>query len=372
MKKFTANKSVFDYGYLFIVLSVLTFSLTAVFYPNILYHDDGAYYYRVANYGLQIPTLYLKHLLLSPYRLAIEIQLLYISPQLARMFVTVIYMIPVSLFFYYTMKNIFKMDKSIAFLAAVIPNIIPFQTAIPVGINGGYVVPGFLTMLVSLVAGFKYLISEKNDKNLLIVSLILFFIGLNSSSQAVLIAPLPIAVFILIKSDKTRKLLILTFTSSLFILYFLLNAFTRRNAGADNNIDKLTTGFSEKLFQILPNEIMSAEIIFAVFILIIFLALLIYRMNYPVKTYKGFFIFKNDRKTTIFIIITFLISAIITILPLLLIRKEFVDRYIYQSCFMFLMVRILLVALDFGQHDNVVNDSAQKSIQRIRASLKEK
>lgn len=331
-----------DKNYYIIAAVVLLFNLTAIFFPNILQLDDSNSFFRVSQNGFYISGFLKKFLLLSAYRRAIEIQLMHISPYLARFFLVTVYMIPISLAFYYIMKNIIGISKFGAFLSAVLPNIVPTQIQIPVGIISSYPLFGFLMLLLSLICAAKYLNDEEGKKRILFFSILLLFISLQSSSQSFFASPFLVLMILILKSSNKRKLFILVPSLLLMLLSFYIKMVMPRKEALLLSGDIILNRVKISLLNFLSNtEKIASEvhIVFLIMLILLFILSIIWSDRIILKDNAIW----HNTKYRIYIISIFFIQCFFAIFPFILFTKVFSSRYLYQFNFFYLTLLILIL-----------------------------
>lgn len=163
-----------------IFFMVFVFNLPYLF-VDILYHDDGIWYYR-ASEGEDIYKFAwrAKIAILTPFRdWFYSYSMVYLGLPFTRgVFVSIMAFISILLFYLY--KNVFSIDVKVAFIAAVIPGILPGLKGIPVGLNASYAMWGLLPLLGSLLLLHKAFAKSGNKSVFLFLfALFLFAIALN-------------------------------------------------------------------------------------------------------------------------------------------------------------------------------------------------
>jgi len=131
------------------------------------------------------------------------------SATLARIAVTLIGMIPVSILFYVIYRKILKLSTVPSFVAATLPNIIPGQALIPIFINGSYQVYALIPSLLFFIFSYRYVkLSHKNIG--IFFPLTLFTASLFSTEISIFIA-MPVFIFlgINLRADRRPKYLLL-------------------------------------------------------------------------------------------------------------------------------------------------------------------
>jgi hypothetical protein len=136
-------------------LTVVVFNLIAIFGLDVLLHDDPAWYNLVIN-G-EFPQWLIKSSPIFAFKEWIAWNIMAYSPKLIRGLYVVFLMVPLSCCFYYLFHNKLGFSRLSAFTAAILPNILPYQSQIPVGINMSYTLWGLLFSVFSVILGLQYL-----------------------------------------------------------------------------------------------------------------------------------------------------------------------------------------------------------------------
>ncbi len=168
------------------IIPTLIFAIVFVFnlpylFVDILYHDDGVWYYR-ASEGEEIYKFAwrAKIAILTPFRdWFYSYSMVNLGLPFTRgVFVAIMAFISLLLFNLY--NKVFGVDAKVAFLAAVIPGILPSLKGIPVGLNASYAMWGLLPIIGSLLVLHKALVNKgKQSLSLLLIALLLYATALN-------------------------------------------------------------------------------------------------------------------------------------------------------------------------------------------------
>jgi len=180
--------------------------ILAVFLPNVpylltdaLWHDDGLWYYY-ASEGEEIHQLSWRGRvgMLAPYRDHFySYSMVYLGLPFTRGVFTLI-MTTSSLLLYIIYSRVFHLNKSIAMLAAVIPNILPSLMGIPVGLNASYAMWALMPLIGSMLAvHYCFVSASKKRIFYLLFGFMLYALGLNlSSSVAIFLVPCVMLFFL--------------------------------------------------------------------------------------------------------------------------------------------------------------------------------
>lgn len=193
----------------YIIFSVLLFNLPYL-YADLLWHDDGLYYYWASSGSNPHDYAWRgKISVLAPYRdYLYSSGMVYLGLPFTRG-VIVIIMALSSLCLYYLYRNAIGLDSKVAILAAVVPNILPSLSGIPVGLNASYAVWGLLPILMSLLI-LQKAFDRRGWKPWLIVSFAFAFyaIGLNLIESANFLVPCVLLFFLMFfPANKIRSFL---------------------------------------------------------------------------------------------------------------------------------------------------------------------
>lgn len=147
-------------AFLYVLLGagVVVFSLPALDL-DFLISDDVVYY----NLGLDggLVGKHFRRMLLAPIINYLLSQAMAVSLPMARALVVMLGMVPVAIVAYLSYRAIFRLSKTQAFFAALLPEILPSQVYIPAFVIGSYTAWGLLFFYLSLLFSFRFLESTK-------------------------------------------------------------------------------------------------------------------------------------------------------------------------------------------------------------------
>lgn len=83
-------------------------------------------------------------------------------PKSTHLFYILLYMVPLSFLSYYLYYRWFRIEKSISFLAAVLPNTIPSLYSLPAYTNGSYIIYSLLIGIIGLLFGLSFIEQNTN------------------------------------------------------------------------------------------------------------------------------------------------------------------------------------------------------------------
>src|SRR5215510_2840079 len=143
-----SSRAYIPYGY--ITFTVLLFNLIGVFGPFGLVQDDRAGYYRFTEGGYSWAAVD-RQFLLDPLVKWLQWQVMAYSASLMRILLVLLLMVPISCCFYYLYHAKFQFASLPAFVAAVLPNILPYQDEIPAVLIRSYSVHGLFLCVLALL-----------------------------------------------------------------------------------------------------------------------------------------------------------------------------------------------------------------------------
>ncbi len=192
---------------------VIAFNTLHVFGPKYLLHDDPYFYWigidHIVNWwrwqifgSLAAFTEGFSYWVMAHF-----------SPYVVRLMYLLVYLTGISFCVYWIARRIFGLNPLCCYLAAVLPAIYPMQHQIIAAINSSYTLIGTLTVLLSLIAGFKFLIRERYSWLLFVLATGLYAISTRLMEQAVfLFAPLAFLYLVCTRNWKRKALLLLPLT----------------------------------------------------------------------------------------------------------------------------------------------------------------
>jgi hypothetical protein len=206
--------------YILIAVPVILFNLVVVFGLNVLLQDDAGRYYRIVN-GLFPFKFWKEGLFLCSLTEWISWTLMVISPQLIRVIYVVFLMVPLSCVIY----NLFRklgFPTETAYVAAILPNILPAQNLVPAFINGSYILLGLLVIMGCFFKSFAYLeIEDRKNRRMLFYAVLCFLISTQLMDQAVFLFPV-LLLAVLGYRKLTRKHFSLALSLTLAVSYKLI------------------------------------------------------------------------------------------------------------------------------------------------------
>ncbi len=134
-----------------IMMVVFIFNLPYLF-TDLLWHDDGFCYYMASEGNLPYGVAWRSQICtLAPYLDGFySYGMIYLGLPLMRG-IFVLVMALSSLFLYFLYRDSLGLDSRVAFLAAVLPNILPSLRGIPVGLNTSYAMWGLFPIVICLL-----------------------------------------------------------------------------------------------------------------------------------------------------------------------------------------------------------------------------
>jgi hypothetical protein len=204
-------------SYILIAVPIILFNLVAVFGPKVLLQDDAANYFNVISGNFPF-WFWRKGLFLCSLTEWLSWNIMAFSPQLIRVIYVLFLMIPLSCVMYRLFRKL-GFANNTAYMAAILPNILPAQNLVPAFLNGSYVLIGLLAMLGCFICSFKYLdTEEKSKRKMLFLALLFLIISTQLMDQAVFFLPV-LLVAVLGYQKLNRKHLFLAFSFVPAVLY---------------------------------------------------------------------------------------------------------------------------------------------------------
>jgi hypothetical protein len=331
--------------YIIIALLVIFFNLIAICGIDVLLADDIRLWFKEIN---KLNSY--RRFLLAPFFNQFFTKMILISPALARSFILVFFMVPLSWTFYYLLNKIFYLPRSIALVCAVIPNILPGQDLIPAYIAGSHTTRGLLFAIISLILALKYLKSS-TDNNLkyyyLILSILMFFIASHSMAEHIVFLFPPFAIAIWFYSNNLKRKLFILFFFVAMVVFKIYQALSHpwgninkpQNLSPEQIINRFKGAFGNKLLPIKFNSTFMNEywlLIICVFIFVIVLSFIL-NINRPGLISNINHTRKNNslpgKRKVINLYTFFIIWSISTSFVFIFFSKLCISRYFYIAAF---------------------------------------
>ncbi len=315
-------------AFIIIFVCVLAFNYEAIFGLKTLRLDDFARYFDAINGYIYRPDAYSTF---GAVFKALNKWLMLIDIHFARLFYTLVFVIPLSLIIFYFNRLYFRVEFLPALTAAIIINILPFQIDIPKFLDGSYPVRGLIFMFLTLVYILEYL----KTKRLLYLPLILIFWVLTNMSYTemgiFLLIPILILIYFYEGSLKTKlHAMVLILSVGFYELYKTLFVKSRAAAEVTSHSSAVITDRFAKFIEwssIIPRSIRSLDL--GIWHLIITLSMFILICAGCVLLYKkGNYKFKVKAKSFYLFYTSILIFGAI---PFLFISPFFEIRYFFLS-----------------------------------------
>jgi len=198
-----------------IAFPVILFILVNVFGPHYLLNDDPLRYRRALESLIYWNTWNAYHALSAFTEGFSAWMSAHFSPYPVRLLYLFVYLTGISFCTFWVSRVVFNLSRGPAYLAAVLPALLPCQHQILAGINVSYTLLGQLIVLLALMTGFLYLVREEHSWFLAGASGTLFFLATRLMEQALFLA-VPAVLLYLSASDKIRRKVVLIFPVALF------------------------------------------------------------------------------------------------------------------------------------------------------------
>jgi hypothetical protein len=319
--------------YVCITFTVLIFNLIGVFSPIGLLQDDLAGYYKFIEgesswHGNG-------QFLLDPLRNWLQWHVIAYSVDLMRMILVLLLMVPISCCFYYIYHSKFLFPRLPAFVAAVLPNILPAQDEIPASVIRSYSVQGLLLCLLSLISGYWYL-EESSAKRWAWLSLaaVCYFISSQLMEQTLfLFPPLALAFLGYTKLNRKHGWLVLSFFVIALVRYIQMIVFPRKEITnlPLAEIVRRTQLYVQWSF---PAPDVNPFALLAVYIGVIAVGFVLYRKNSTTSLSRHEnFSHLSHQLYVGYLYAFFLCWLSCTIFVFIFLSDSFATRYIYHSAF---------------------------------------
>lgn len=239
--------------YILIAIPIVLFNLVAIFGLKVFLQDDAANYYNVVNHLFPF-WLWRKGLFLFSFSEWISWNIMAFSPQLIRALYVLFLMIPLSCVIYRLFRKL-GFPNNTAYMAAVLPNILPAQNLVPAFLNGSYVLIGSLAVMGCFLKSFKYLDEEdSNNRQTLFAAVLYLLISTQLMDQAVFFFPvLLFAVLGYKKLNRKHLYLVLSFIPAVSYKAVWVLLSPRTSAAITGLTDSITLSrFKHYFFSMLP------------------------------------------------------------------------------------------------------------------------
>jgi hypothetical protein len=319
--------------YIYITVAVVVFNLIAIFGIDFLIHDDPAFYGFVVTGKL--PHSLKKISYLYAYKEWLVWNIMAISPTLVRSLYVLVLLVPVSCLFFYLLRNKLGFSRLTAATAAILPNILPYQTQIPVGINLSYTLWGLLFSLISVILGFQYLEKSAPKNGLRLAgAVITYFIACQLMEQSLFLFA-PIAFIFLGYTKLSKRHLWLNGFFLLIAVHRLISILIHmRKTIAHIPLDTILKRFGLFMKWSLPSPDINPLFITIICFCVTVLGFISYLKHTTdsLKLKKSFSHF--TKKSFLYYLYGFLFCwALASIVVFLCLTKNFQPRYVHISSF---------------------------------------
>jgi len=319
--------------YFFITFTVFVFNLVGVFGPlGLIGEDRGEYYRFIEGYSSWQGN---SRFLLDQSRNWLQWHVVTYSAYLMRTILVLLLMAPISYCFYYLYHSKFKFARLPAFVAAVLPNILPAQYEIPAGVIRSYSVHGLLLCLISLIVGYRYL-EESTAKKWawLSFAIVCYFISSQLMEQALFLFP-PLAVAFLgyTKLNRKHAWLVLSFFLVALARFIQMIVFPRVEV-ASLSLKQMVSRLGLYAQWSFPAPDVNPFSLFAVYVGIIAVGFVLYRRHFSADLPLHENFSHLSKKLYVgYLYAFFLCWLSSTIVVFICLSESFARRYVYLSAF---------------------------------------
>ncbi len=192
---------------------VIAFNVLHVFGPKYLLHDDPYFYWIGIDHMVDWWRWQIFGSLAAFTEGFSYWVMAHFSPYVVRLMYLLVYLTGISFCVYWIARRIFGLNPLCGYLAAVLPAIYPMQHQIIAAINSSYTLIGTLAVLLSLIAGFKFLVRDHYSWPLFVLATGLYAISTRLMEQAVFLSvPLAFLYLACTQNWKRKALLLLPLT----------------------------------------------------------------------------------------------------------------------------------------------------------------
>ncbi len=193
---------------LFVAIFVFAFNFEAIFGLDVLLLDDNSRY-RSAVSGNIVIDHFLNKSLPSAMFKALNMKLMLLGMEVARLSYLLLFAIPLSLALYYFNRRVLDLDLVPSLVSAVIVNILPFQLHIPKFIDGSYPVRGLFFLFLSLIFATKFL---KNGRMVLLgLSAAFWYLSSHAFAEfGIILFPALLFLFVLFEGKVGKKVVLIS------------------------------------------------------------------------------------------------------------------------------------------------------------------
>ena len=238
------EKHEYKFSFLIIFLVVTISNLHSVFGLDMLLQDDNYRYYLIVNDSFTIPdSRSMSDFLWLHVKFLAGIYSTY-SVEHARLYVLLIYMVPLSCLFYFFNRRFLHISKWVSLLSAATINIIPSLYQVPAFLDGSYTVTGMLAFIIALIFTSLYLDSSRRNPLLLTMSIIGWFLSCDLMNEMGILL-FPALLYFIYSSDAGFKRKTYLYLSTFIIasyrlyMYFQLDG-VPSNKPTDLSIQTIT------------------------------------------------------------------------------------------------------------------------------------
>ncbi|PKP35112.1 MAG: hypothetical protein CVU00_04010 [Bacteroidetes bacterium HGW-Bacteroidetes-17] len=323
--------------YIIIPIILIAFNLEAIFGLDSLLLDDQARYSSALQHNL--PWLKWSNFEISAYFRYPFWMLLTLSPELARGLVVLVWLLPIAYLAYYLFNGMFGLPKTISIAAAILPMILPGQTLIPAFIDGIYMLPGLLFLLISIITGMKSIQSTSKSWILIFVSVVSFYIAIETT-ELVVFSVFPFILLMFYISNFGKKLWVLIVPLILISGYRLVEVILYPRSAStpvDLTWEQIVTRLKISIVYVNPfgisNESFVGVLTIILVVLAIFLSVIWNRKKNNFVRLNTFNPIQNIIKPYPFLIIFSILWIVSLSFPFIFFSKYFPSRYLFFAGF---------------------------------------
>lgn len=233
------------HGHVYLVMGgIATFVLIAASLPALfaetMYVDDFARY--VFALEDRFPWYLAERNFLAPFFRYPLFELMTIDVGLARLAQVIVYMVPLSIAFFYLLNGLLGVNRFLAAGAALWPGLLPGQDMVPFFIDGSYVVQGLLFFVLALIGALHAVADPARRLLWAAVCIVCLLVSAGLMEHVAFITPAAVLLFFAWRPLNWKAFLVLAFLFTVVAawkLWFLVNAPVSAAARADIGIEMI-------------------------------------------------------------------------------------------------------------------------------------
>lgn len=323
------------FSFLGIAFFVFIFNYEAIFGLDVLLLDDNARFAKAIR-GDTSSAYWLKFGWITASIKALNLKLMLIGMDFARLFYVIVFVIPLSLTIFYFNRKLLNFDYVPAFFSAILINILPFLLHIPKFIDGSGKVIGTLFLFLSLIFALKYLKSKKL-LNLVLSGFLWFAANQLLNELGVVIFPALVMLFVLYAGPFKNKLMILStyVPIMLYKLYIIISVDRYAGKAVYHTLDAIIIR-SKKAIQ--WGSVFHLNKDFALYAAGLLLSCIVVGFLFAVYKIK-----RDSQKQEYLNYLFYFLFGLLSIAPFLLFSRYFSARYFHTSFIAFWILTILSI-----------------------------